>query len=495
MNRKNNTTIGLDIAKNVFHYAELNRNGRVTGSGVLKRNKVLSHFAGVESSKVVMEACAGSHYWGPQLQECGHEVILLPAHKVTPYVQGNKNDKNDSIAIAEAAGRPGIRAVAVKTVEQQNMMMLHGLRQQAVQQRTQQRNALRAHLSERGLTIGLGKSALYGLIESMITPDEDGVIGSSFEIDGLFVSMLAKEYRNLRKLDQEVEDYDTRIKALVNGSDAEAGFGGPLNVFELTKAMIKAGAAGIHYEDQLSSEKKCGHLGGKVLLSTAHGIRNLTSARLAADVMGVPTVIIARTDAEAARLLTSDIDERDHPFLTGERTTEGFYRITGGIDMCIARGLSYAPYSDLIWMETSTPNLEDARNFAEGIHEQFPGEMLAYNCSPSFNWQRHLERDELASFQRDIAAMGYRYQFVTLASFHSVNYSSFDIARKFIERGMEGYSDLQQAEFAAEDFGFSATRHQHEVGVSYFDAVNEATAGTGETSTVAMADLTETAQF
>ena len=278
-------------------------------------------------------------------------------------------------------------------------------------------------------------------------------------------------------------------------ADAEAGFGGPLNVFELTKAMIKAGAAGIHYEDQLSSEKKCGHLGGKVLLSTAHGIRNLTSARLAADVMGVPTVIIARTDAEAARLLTSDIDERDHPFLTGERTTEGFFRITGGVDMCIARGLAYAPYSDLIWMETSTPNLEVARKFAEGIHEQFPGKMLAYNCSPSFNWQKHLERDELASFQRDIAAMGYRYQFVTLASFHSVNYSSFDIARKFIERGMEGYSDLQQAEFAAEEFGFSATRHQHEVGVSYFDAVNEATAGTGETSTVAMADSTETAQF
>ena len=219
MNRNNNTTIGLDIAKNVFHYAQLNRNGRVTGSGMLKRNKVLSHFAGLEPTTVVMEACAGSHYWGRQFQQCGHEVILLPAHKVTPYVQGNKNDKNDSIAIAEASGRPGIRAVAVKTVEQQNMMMLHGLRQQAVQQRTQKRNALRAHLSERGLTIGLGKSALYGLIESMITPDEDAVIGSSFEVDGLFVSMLAKEYRNLRKLDQEVEDYDTRIKALVNGSE------------------------------------------------------------------------------------------------------------------------------------------------------------------------------------------------------------------------------------------------------------------------------------
>ena len=278
-------------------------------------------------------------------------------------------------------------------------------------------------------------------------------------------------------------------------ADAEAGFGGPLNVFELTKAMIKAGAAGIHYEDQLSSEKKCGHLGGKVLLSTQQGIRNLTSARLAADVMGVPTVIIARTDAEAARLLLSDVDERDHPYITGERTAEGFFRITGGIDMCIARGLAYAPYADLIWMETSTPNLEDAKKFADSVHAEFPGKMLAYNCSPSFNWSKHLGPDELASFQSDIAEMGYRYQFVTLASFHSVNYSSFDIARKYIQRGMQGYSDLQQAEFAAEEFGFSATRHQHEVGVSYFDAVNEATAGGKEASTVAMVDSTETAQF
>ncbi len=278
-------------------------------------------------------------------------------------------------------------------------------------------------------------------------------------------------------------------------ADAEAGFGGPLNVFELTKAMIKAGAAGIHFEDQLSSEKKCGHLGGKVLLSTAHGVRNLNSARLAADVMGVPTIIIARTDAESARLMTSDIDERDHPYLTGERTSEGFFRITGGIEMCIARGLAYAPYSDLIWMETSTPNLEDAQQFADGIHAKFPGKKLAYNCSPSFNWRKHLGSKELATFQQDIADMGYRYQFVTLASFHSTNYSSFDIAKKYLERGMEGYSDLQQAEFAAEEFGFSATRHQHEVGVSYFDAVNEATVGSAESSTVAMADSTETAQF
>ncbi len=278
-------------------------------------------------------------------------------------------------------------------------------------------------------------------------------------------------------------------------ADAEAGFGGPLNVFELTKAMIKAGAAGIHYEDQLSSEKKCGHLGGKVLLSTANGIRNLTSARLAADVMGVPTVIIARTDAEAARLLISDVDERDHPYITGERTAEGFFRISGGINMCIARGLAYAPYCDLIWMETSTPNLEDAQKFANGIHDQFPGKMLAYNCSPSFNWQRDLGADNLVEFQQALAKMCYRYQFVTLASFHSVNYASFDLARKYLERGMEGYAELQQAEFAAEDYGFSATRHQHEVGVSYFDAVNEATSAGHESSTVAMAESTETAQF
>ena len=278
-------------------------------------------------------------------------------------------------------------------------------------------------------------------------------------------------------------------------ADAEAGFGGSLNVFELTKAMIKAGAAGIHYEDQLSSEKKCGHLGGKVLLSTSNGIRNLNSARLAADVMGVPTITIARTDAEAARLLISDIDERDHEFITGDRTPEGFYRITGGIDMCIARGLAYAPYADLIWMETSTPTLEDAQRFANAIHARFPGKMLAYNCSPSFNWRKHLDQKDLANFQHDLGKMGFRYQFVTLASFHSVNYSSFDIAHKYLNRGMEGYSDLQQAEFSAESYGFSATRHQHEVGVSYFDAVNEATAGAVESSTVAMADSTETSQF
>ncbi len=278
-------------------------------------------------------------------------------------------------------------------------------------------------------------------------------------------------------------------------ADAEAGFGGPLNVFEIMKAMIKAGAAGVHLEDQLSSEKKCGHLGGKVLLPTAHGVRNLNAARLAADVMGVPTLIIARTDAEAARLITSDIDERDHPFLTGERTSEGFFRITGEMQMCIARGLAYAPYADLIWMETSTPNLEQAKIFADAIHEQFPDKMLAYNCSPSFNWRKHLGSEELEAYQRELGKLGYRYQFITLASFHSVNYSSFDIARKYLQCGMQGYSELQEAEFAAEEVGFSATRHQHEVGVSYYDAIAEATVGSGESSTTAMAESTEAAQF
>ena len=277
-------------------------------------------------------------------------------------------------------------------------------------------------------------------------------------------------------------------------ADAEAGFGGPLNVFELMKAMIKAGAAGVHFEDQLASEKKCGHLGGKVLLPTQQAVRNLNAARLAADVMGVPTVIMARTDAEAARLITSDVDARDAPFLTGERTAEGFHRITGGVEMGIARGLAYAPYADLLWMETSTPDLDDARAFAEAIHKEFPGKMLAYNCSPSFNWAKHMGRQELEDFQRELGKMGYKFQFITLAGFHSLNYATFELARAYKERGMAGYSELQQAEFAAEPQGFTATRHQHEVGVSYFDAVNNATAK-GLSSTTAMAESTETAQF
>lgn len=277
-------------------------------------------------------------------------------------------------------------------------------------------------------------------------------------------------------------------------ADAEAGFGGPLNVFELMKAMIKAGAAGVHFEDQLASEKKCGHLGGKVLLPTQQAVRNLNSARLAADVMGVPTIIMARTDAEAARLMTSDVDERDARFLTGERTTEGFHRITGGVEMGIARGLAYAPYADLLWMETSTPDLDDAKAFAEAIRKEFPDQMLAYNCSPSFNWAKHLDRATMEKFQRELGAMGYKFQFITLAGFHSLNYATFELARAYKDRGMAGYSELQQAEFAAEANGFSATRHQHEVGVSYFDAVNNATAA-GMSATTAMAESTESAQF
>ncbi|RED54364.1 isocitrate lyase [Aestuariispira insulae] len=277
-------------------------------------------------------------------------------------------------------------------------------------------------------------------------------------------------------------------------ADAEAGFGGPLNVFELMKAMIKAGAAGVHFEDQLASEKKCGHLGGKVLLPTQQAVRNLNSARLAADVMGTPTIIMARTDAESARLITSDIDERDHEFLTGERTADGFYRITGGLEMGIARGLAYAPYADLLWMETSTPDLEQARTFAEAIRKEYPDQMLAYNCSPSFNWAKHLDVATMEKFQRELGAMGYKFQFITLAGFHSLNYATFELARAYNERGMAGYSELQQAEFAAEQHGFSATRHQHEVGTSYFDTVNNTTAG-GEASTTAMGESTEKAQF
>ncbi|MEM9682383.1 MAG: isocitrate lyase [Pseudomonadota bacterium] len=277
-------------------------------------------------------------------------------------------------------------------------------------------------------------------------------------------------------------------------ADAEAGFGGPLNAFELTKAMIEAGVSGIHFEDQLSSEKKCGHLGGKVLVPTRAFLRSLNAARLAADVMGVPTVVMARTDADAARLMTSDIDERDQPFLTGERTPEGFYGITGGIEMAIARGLAYAPYADLLWCETSTPDLDEARRYAEGIRREFPDQMLAYNCSPSFNWAKHLDAADMERFQREIAAMGYKFQFITLAGFHSLNYNTFRLARDYRERGMAAYSELQQQEFAAEAEGYTATRHQREVGTGYFDAVATTVSG-GASSTTAMSGSTETAQF
>ncbi len=277
-------------------------------------------------------------------------------------------------------------------------------------------------------------------------------------------------------------------------ADAEAGFGGPLNAFELMKAMIDAGAAGVHFEDQLSSEKKCGHLGGKVLLPTGQFLRTLVAARLAADVSNVPTILIARTDADSAKLITSDIDERDRPFLTGERTPEGFHRITGGLKMAIARGRAYAPYADLLWCETSTPDLKEAKEFAEGIHAEFPGKLLAYNCSPSFNWKAKLDDATIASFQRELGAMGYKFQFVTLAGFHVLNHGMFELARDYKERGMAAYSRLQQAEFAAEEFGYSATRHQREVGTGYFDQVTQVIAG-GASSTTALDGSTEVAQF
>jgi isocitrate lyase len=277
-------------------------------------------------------------------------------------------------------------------------------------------------------------------------------------------------------------------------ADAEAGFGGPLNVFELIKAMIEAGAAGVHLEDQLASEKKCGHMGGKVLIPTRHAIRNLVAARLAADVSNVSTIIIARTDANGAKLLTSDVDERDREFLTGERTADGFFRVRPGLDQAISRARSYAPYADLVWCETQTPDLDEARGFSEAMREKFPQKLLAYNCSPSFNWKKKLDTATIAKFQRELAAMGYKFQFVTLAGFHTLNYSMFDLARGYAERGMTAYSELQEAEFAAEADGYTATKHQHEVGTGYFDAVAQAISG-GESSTAALSGSTEEEQF
>lgn len=277
-------------------------------------------------------------------------------------------------------------------------------------------------------------------------------------------------------------------------ADAEAGFGGPLNAFELMKQMIAAGAAGVHFEDQLASEKKCGHLGGKVLVPTQTFVRTLNAARLAADVSGVATILVARTDADAAALLTSDIDERDHPFLTGERTNEGFFVTKPGIDQAIARGLAYAPYADLVWCETSKPDLAQAKRFAEAVKKQFPNKLLAYNCSPSFNWKKHLDDATIARFQRELGAMGYKFQFVTLAGFHSLNHSMFDLAHGYARRGMAAYVELQQAEFAAEVKGYTATKHQREVGTGYFDAVTQAVSQ-GKSSTTALHGSTETEQF
>ena len=277
-------------------------------------------------------------------------------------------------------------------------------------------------------------------------------------------------------------------------ADGEAGFGGPLNVFELTKKFVKAGAAGVHFEDQLASEKKCGHMGGKVLVPTQTMIKNLKSARLSADIMKVPLIILARTDANAAKLITNDVDENDKPFLTGKRSPEGFYYVKAGLDQAISRGLAYAPYSDLIWCETAKPNLEEAKTFAAAIHNKFPGKLLAYNCSPSFNWKKNLTDNEIKIFQKEIGNMGYKFQFITLAGFHAQNYAIFDLAKKYKQYGMTAYSRLQQQEFDSEKEGYTATKHQREVGTSYFDAISNAISS-GESSTTAMKDSTETDQF
>jgi isocitrate lyase len=288
-------------------------------------------------------------------------------------------------------------------------------------------------------------------------------------------------------------DFETRWLAPIV-ADAEAGFGGPLNAFEVMKAMIEAGAAGVHFEDQLSSEKKCGHLGGKVLVPTSQFVRTLAAARLAADVCGVPTVLIARTDALSARLITSEADPADEEFLTGERTAEGFFRVRDGLEPAIARGLAAAPYADLVWFETSTPDLAEAREFAAAVHERFPGKLLAYNCSPSFNWRAHLDDERIAGFQRELGELGYRFQFVTLAGFHSLNAAMFDLARGYAAEGMSAYVRLQEHELELEPVGYTATRHQREAGAGYFDAVMQAVSG-GTSSTLALEGSTEAAQF
>jgi isocitrate lyase len=277
-------------------------------------------------------------------------------------------------------------------------------------------------------------------------------------------------------------------------ADAEAGFGGPLNAFELMKGMIEAGAAGVHFEDQLASEKKCGHMGGKVLVPTAQFVRTLTAARLAADVLGIPTVLLARTDALSATLLTSDVDSRDRPHMTGERTAEGYHAVRGTIESAIARALAYAPYADMLWCETSTPDIDEARRFAAAVHEQFPGKLLAYNCSPSFNWQRHLDTDTIASFQRDLAAMGYKFQFITLAGWHLINLETFDLASEYRDEGMTAYVRVQEREFAREADGYTATKHQREAGAGYFDQVLQTVSG-GQASTGALSGSTEEQQF
>jgi len=302
----------------------------------------------------------------------------------------------------------------------------------------------------------------------------------------------ADQVETMERFENKGVTSDDRMLPIL--ADAESGFGGPLNVFELMKAMIEAGAAGVHFEDQLSSEKKCGHMGGKVLVPTQTQIRTLNSARLAADVMNVPTIIFARTDANAANLITSDIDEYDKPFITGERTIEGFYKTRPGLDQAIARGLAYAPYADLIWCETSKPDLDEAKIFADAIHKKYPDQFLAYNCSPSFNWKKNLDKDTMKKFQSELGKMGYKFQFITLAGFHLNNYATFKLAQAYKQDGMAAYSELQEAEFAAEKDGYTSTKHQREVGTSYFDAVSQALTQ-GKSSTVAMAGSTEEDQF
>ena len=332
---------------------------------------------------------------------------------------------------------------------------------------------------------------------------DSNVSGSMYPDQSLYPANSGPELA--RKINKTLQRAD-QIEHLEGGAkrdwfapilaDAEAGFGGPLNCYEIMKAYIEAGVAGVHFEDQLASEKKCGHLGGKVLIPTQAAIRNLDAARLAADVAGVPTIIVARTDAESAKLITSDVDERDREFITGERTPEGFFRLKDGtgLDHCIARGLAFAPHADLLWFETSHPSIEEARRFAEGIHARFPGKLLAYNCSPSFNWKAKLDEQTIANFQRELGAMGYKFQFVTLAGFHSLNHAMFELASDYRDRGMAAYSELQQAEFASEAAGYTATRHQREVGTGYFDLIAQTVSG-GDASTTALAESTEADQF
>ena len=304
----------------------------------------------------------------------------------------------------------------------------------------------------------------------------------------------ADQIQQMEFIEGKLDPKDARDYAMPLVADGEAGIGGPLNVFELTKKMIEAGAAGIHFEDQLAAEKKCGHMGGKVLIPTQNAVRNLIAARLASDVCKVPLVICARTDANAAKLLTSDIDDNDKPFCTGERSPEGFYYVKAGIEQAISRGLAYAPYADLIWCETATPNIAEAKQFADAIHEKYPDQLLAYNCSPSFNWKKHLSDDQIASFQKEIAAMGYKFQFITLAGFHAQNMAIFDLADKYRTQGMSAYSEVQQAEFAAADRGYTAVKHQREVGASYFDAVSTIVSA-GTSTTKAIEGSTEEEQF